>query len=178
MINTENDALNKAEKARTIFLKNKNYVEAVMNDMHLDALFIPISTKGIASYDPLPINTWRAPVSSNSGLPSISFIIGYIEGLPVGIELVARYKAEYSLIEMAYAYESQAPQRLAPKMPKINNQVAKLSIAEFNNLINQIGKRTYEKVLKKEGNNEKKLSPELFKSIVQSVFNQTLEINR
>ncbi len=174
MQKTEKDALIKSKEAKAIFSKNKNYLETLMNEKHLDALLIPISTKGIASYDPFPINTWRAPVSSNSGLPAISFIIGYLEGLPVGIELVGKYNAEPTLIEMAYAYETQAPKRLVPKLPAINQQTAKLSIAEFNNLINQIGKATYEKVLIKAGNNEKILTPELFKSIVQSVLNQAV----
>jgi aspartyl-tRNA(Asn)/glutamyl-tRNA(Gln) amidotransferase subunit A len=166
----DKDAQKKIKHAKAIFLKNKNYVEKIMNEMHVDALFIPISTKGIASYDGSTVNTWRAPVSSNSGMPSISFIIGYLQGMPVGIELVARQYAEPTLIEMAYAYEIQAPKRQLPLMPEGNQQVQKLSIAEFNNFINQLGKLSYEKVLKKEGNDEKKLTPEVFREIAKSLL--------
>ncbi|MBA3535139.1 MAG: amidase [Tatlockia sp.] len=170
MIKIDKDALKKIKDAKAIFLKNKNYVEHTMNERHLDALFIPISTKGVASYDWATVNTWRAPVSSNSGMPSISFIVGYLQGMPVGIELVGRQDAEPTLIEMAYAYELGAPKRQVPVMPLANLKVQKLSIAEFNNLINQLGKLTYEKVLKQEGNNEKKLTAEVFKAIVQSLL--------
>lgn len=152
-------------RAYAIFSKNKKYVENVMNKYHLDALFIPISTQGSATYDAMSVNTWRAPVSSNTGMPSIAFIIGYLQNMPVGIELVARQYAEPTLLEMAYAYEKHSAPRQAPVMPSANNQMTSKSIAEINNYITELGQQAYENVLIK--NN--KLTAERFQKIAKSV---------
>lgn len=158
------------QQAYAIFAKNKDYVEKVMNTYHLDALLIPISTNGIATYDGSSVNTWKAPVSSNTGMPSIAFIAGYLHGLPIGIELVGKKYAESTLIEMAYAYEMHTPARHVPVMPAVNQKIATMSVAEFNNVINQLGRQTYEGVLKKNRNNEKKLTPTVFQQIARSVL--------
>lgn len=153
-------------RAYAIFTKNKKYVESMMDKNHLDALFIPISTQGTASYDELSVNTWRAPVSSNTGMPSIAFVIGYLQNLPVGIELVAKQYAEPTLIEIAYAYEKHHPLRQAPVMPSANNQMTEKSIAEINNYISELGQQAYEDVLIK--NN--KLTVEKFQKIAKTVL--------
>ncbi|MBA2657501.1 MAG: amidase [Tatlockia sp.] len=158
--------------ADNIAVKNNNYLKKLMQENQLDALLIPISTQGIATYDGSTINTWRAPVSSNSGMPAIAFVIGYIQGMPMGIELVAKQYAESTLIEMAYAYEQYKPKRLVPKMLKENKQVEEMSVAQFNNVINQLGKQAYEKVLKLKGNSEKQLTAKVFQKITQSVLNR------
>ena len=156
--------------ANNIILKNKHYVKRIMHEMRLDALLIPISTQGIATYDGATINTWRAPVSSNSGMPSIAFIIGYFQDMPVGVELIGKQYTEPTLIEMAYAYEQHAPKRQVPKMPKENKQVENMSIAQFNNVINELGKEAYQKVLKRYGNSKDKLTAAVFQKITQSVL--------
>lgn len=158
------------KRALAIIAKNKMYVERIMMTHHLDALFIPISTHGVATYDALSVNTWRAPVSSNAGMPSIAFVIGYLHGMPVGVELVGKQYAEPTLIEMAYAYEIKSPSRQLPIMPVPDKEIAHQSIAEFNNSINQIGQQTYEKILKTHGNSEKILTPTVFQRIVRSIL--------
>ena len=101
------------QRALTIFKKNKIYVEKVMQQNHLDALFIPLSTHGSATYDGFTVNTWQAPVSSNAGLPSIAINIGYsTDKMPIGIELVGKQFAEGDLIAMAYTYEKNSPPRI------------------------------------------------------------------
>ncbi|KTD52883.1 amidase [Legionella quateirensis] len=167
----EKQTVHEIKLAHNIALKNNDYVNKMMQEKQLDALLIPISTQGIATYDGNTINTWRAPVSSNSGMPSIAFIIGYFQDMPIGVELIGKHYTESALIEMAYAYEQHSPKRQVPKMPKENKQVENMSIAQFNNVINQLGKKAYEQVLKPYGNDENKLTAEVFQKITQSVLN-------
>lgn len=152
-----------------MFQKNKAYVEKIMNDNHLDALLIPISTKGIASYDPITINPWQASVSSNAGLPSIVINIGYDHDMPVGIELVGEQFMEGTLIEIAYSYEQQSSRRKLPEMPEPNQYLLNYTIPEFNNFLTSIGIETFDKVLKNGKPGEfarEDLTPEKFKKIV------------
>ncbi|VVC76202.1 Glutamyl-tRNA(Gln) amidotransferase subunit A [Aquicella siphonis] len=159
-------------RAQQIFANNKSYVTRMMNKHHLDALLIPISTRGVANYDAMSVNTWRAPVSSNSGLPSIAFPVGYLRGLPVGIELIGKENAEPLLIQMVYAHEQHSRARPVPVMPPPNERIAEISAPEFNNVINQLGRKSYDSVLKASGNDEKKLTPEVFRRLAKSVLLQ------
>lgn len=138
------------QRALIIFSKNKRYVEKMMDQYHLDVLFIPISTHGSATYDGLTVNTWRAPVSSNAGLPSLAMTIGYSpsDKMPIGIELVGKQFAEASLIEIAYAYEQHTAARKIPVLAGVNQSLSMLSIPELNNLFSVVGYQAYNKVLK------------------------------
>lgn len=137
-------------QALKIFNQNKDYVEKIMLQYNLNALFIPIATSDGPTYDDQAVNTWRAPVSSNSGLPSIAFPIGYTkpQSMPVGVELVGKQFGEGELIEMAYAYEQVSSARKIPILLPANLSVEKFSIAQINNLINMIGQQTYDQILK------------------------------
>lgn len=153
-----------------IFTKNKQYIESIMEKNHLDALLIPISTHGSATYDALTVNTWRAPVSSNTGLPSIAFNIGYVNQMPVGIELIGPSFKEGDLIAMAYAYEIHHAPRIKPVMPKANDELTKLSIPKMNHLLTLIGVSTYQKVIVNLDENQELseiLTPTLFAKIVE-----------
>jgi Asp-tRNA(Asn)/Glu-tRNA(Gln) amidotransferase A subunit family amidase len=58
-------------------------------------------------------------LSANSGLPAISVPAGFTsDGLPVGLELLARPWQEGLLLAMAYAYEQGAPHRRPPQLKK------------------------------------------------------------
>lgn len=160
-------------QALAIFEKNRKYIEKIMKKYNLDALFIPISTVGIATSDPLRINSWQASVSSNSGLPSIVMNIGYSQNMPIGIELVGAQFNEGTLIEIAYSYEQNFPSMEIPKMPEPNNLLLNFSIPEMNNLITLLGRESYERVLKNGKSGElarEDLTPEIFKSIVHDKF--------
>lgn len=95
----------------SVFKRNKDYVEALMDKQQLDALLIPITPHGTPTYDEKLVNTWQAPVSSNAGLPAIALIAGFHpkNKLPIGFELIARQLDEPRLIEMAYAYAVRPP---------------------------------------------------------------------
>jgi aspartyl-tRNA(Asn)/glutamyl-tRNA(Gln) amidotransferase subunit A len=166
---------NSQEYRNTIkkFDKNKKLVEAVMTENKLDALFIPIAITGSATYDPNMINTWRAPISSNAGLPSIAFNIGYDKNnLPIGIELVAKQFDEANLFAMAYAYEQHFPSRIKPKLSSANKALLNLTLAEINNLITLLGRDTYENVLKKGKSSD--LTAEIFNQLTKEKITKYL----
>jgi amidase len=162
------------KQALETFAKNRMYVEKIMQQNNLDALLIPISTVGIATYEPYEVNTWLAPVSSNSGLPGITMNIGYTQNkMPFGVELIGKQFAEGSLIEIAYAHEQNSQPRIKPKMPEQSNVLQKLDIPAYNNLITSIGYRSYMDVLKaNNSNNPSKLAPNVFKAIVNEEINR------
>lgn len=158
------------QKAQAIFDKNKIYVQKVMEKNNLDALLIPITTQGSATYDGMTVNTWRAPVSSNSGLPSININVGYNAetNLPIGVELVGKQFHEGILIEIAYAYEMQTPKKINPIIPEEDSTLLNLSIPDLNNLFTLLGKNAYEEVLihnKGSSGIARDLTPERFREI-------------
>lgn len=166
----------KYESALKLFAKNRTYVEELMKQEKLDALLIPISTVGIATYDPYEVNTWLAPVASNSGLPSITINFGYHNQMPVGVELIGTQFSEGKLIEMAYAYENKSHPRIKPKMPLENKKLQKLDIPAYNNLITNIGYKTYMGVLiNNVGNQPKKLQAKQFRTIVNKEISSLTE---
>lgn len=160
------------------FEKNKKYLTKIMNQNHLDALLIPVTTHGTATYDEMSVSTWRAPVSSNSGAPSIAIIAGFdANKMPVGIELIGKPYAEGTLIEIAYAYETNSPPRLIPSLES-TNALIHASIPELNNLFNVIGKNSYEKVFMhvapdKEWYNS--LTPDVFAKIVDDSYKTAIK---
>jgi aspartyl-tRNA(Asn)/glutamyl-tRNA(Gln) amidotransferase subunit A len=159
-------------KVLAIFNKNKNYVEKLMNKYKLDALLIPISKEGIATYNGNAVNTWQAPVSSNAGLPAISLIAGLDpkDKMPIGFELIAKQYAEPILIEMGYAYEQNSPKRKIPSMPAPNNQLIKFSIPELNALYPALGEKAYHAVL--ENGKPEDLTADLFQSLTVEAIDQ------
>lgn len=179
--NIPNKSSTSYQKAQEIFEKNKIYVEKEMEKNNLDALLILISTQGSATYDGMTVNTWRAPVSSNSGLPSITINVGYSAEthMPVGIELVGKKFHEGTLIEIAYAYEMQTPKKINPVMPEENSALFNLSIPELNNLFTLLSKNAYEEVLihnKGSSDIASDLTPEKFRKITADAI-EKLKIN-
>lgn len=166
----------KYKNALAIFNKNKVYVEMIMKNYQLDALLIPISTTGTATYDAYKVNTWQAPLSSNSGLPSMTINLGYAghNKMPIGVELIGKQYAEGNLIEIAYAYEKHSPARITPSMPEKNVGLKKLDIPAYNNLLTNIGYKSYYEVLIKHKSDQswKDLSPALFREIVNHQLNE------
>lgn len=170
-----NRASDEYKKALANFAKNKKYVEDVMAKAHLDALLIPLDTQSEGEYTSETINPWQASVSSNAGLPSLALTIGFgnKSGLPIGVELIAKQYNEGALLSIAYSYKMQSPPRKVPVMPEANPATTNLSIAQYNNLISEIGKRTYDEVLKTGEQGElarKSLTPEKFKEVVAEIF--------
>lgn len=155
-----------------MFEKNKQYVEKVMDHYKLDALLIPISASGEASYEVNQIFTWQAPVASNARLPAITMVIGYSDTpnkMPVGIELIAKQFNEGALIEIAYAYEQHSPKRHLPTMPEADKSLFSYDVSELNNLFTCIGSSTYNHVFKNHPSSEvwTQLTPLVFRNSIK-----------
>jgi amidase len=129
---------------KAMLVKNRSMVEGKMNKYKLNALIMPISTKGIATYDIDTINTWRYPLSSNSGLPSLAFPIKYNDkGMPMGIELIGKFNQENTLIAIVQKWSLAFATPHFPTLKKSNHDLNKLNCAQFNNIKTLIGWKTY-----------------------------------
>lgn len=162
------------KRALAIFNNNQNLVNRLMDKYQLDGLLLPLARSGIASYDATTINTWQAPIASNADLPSITFNIGYLKRMPVGIEMVGRLFHEGTLIEMAYAYEQIDKKLIEPSMPEANLSLLKLSISEINGLLTLLGANSYQSVLKKRKKTQTVsavLTPNVFREITAKTLN-------
>lgn len=159
------------QQAIALFQKNRNYVENVMTINHLDALVIPLTTSGYASYDVNNVNTSRIALSSNSGLPALTFIAGYNHaGMPVSLELIGKMNNEGELMGMVYAYAQKMGTRPLPDISGPSNlNLNDLSIPALNNLFTLIGNQAYVDVLKKGKSTD--LTPQKFNKIVREVVN-------
>ncbi len=172
---------NSAQYKRAIAMldKNRKYVESMMQKNHIDALLMPLSTQATGSYDGMLVNTWQAPLSSNAGLPAIAFIVGYDkENMPIAVDLTGAAFSDGKLIEIAYAYEALTHLHREPTLPNPDMRLMNLSIPQINNLISEIGKETYEKLILKAKpgeSDEQVITPEKFRVIVGGVVGKRLD---
>lgn len=150
------------KRALKVIYNNRAYVEKAMQKFKLDALLLPISLTGIATYDNKHA-MFLVPFPSNAGLPSITFTVGYIDHMPVGLQLVGSFNSEKKLIAMAYSYEKKFSTKYPPILEP-DSSIEKYSIADLNNLFTLIGIDAYRKVLKPHG--YRSLTPEIFRKIV------------
>jgi amidase len=154
-----------------IFQKNRAYVETIMERDHLDALLVPASSTGSATYDARAF--LNGILASNAGLPGITMNVGYTasDSMPIGVELIGRQFAESTLIELAYGYEQYAT-KVLPRMPGANVNTTRLDIAAYNNLLTRIGYETYKRVFEasKPDQFPIRLTPEVFRAIVTEQF--------
>lgn len=160
------------ESVLAMFVANRKYVESNMEKHQLDALIMPISTVGSATYDPMAVNTWQLPIASNAGMPAITIIGGYTPTpikMPVGLELIGKSYGEGLLIEMAYAFEQNSGPRLVPTLPEaaLPSPLMAMSIPSLNNLWTVIGNAAYDKVLK--NGKKEDLTAQKFGEIVRGV---------
>ena len=148
--------------------QNKIIIEKIMSHNKFDALMIPVSSNGSATYDGSTFK--NEMVASNSGLPSITFPIGYTKnGMPVGVELIGKKWSEGKLIEIAYAYEQKFKLNKNPQLPKENLKLESLSIPEYNNLITLIGYESFRKVKE-----DKRVLP-FYQILTPKVFNDVVK---
>lgn len=154
------------------FDKNRTYVEEVMDQNKLDAMIVPIDSRGVAGDG--QTEGLNCIVASNSGLPSIGIIAGYTNGpiqMPVGMEIIGRRFSEPTLLEVAFAYEQKSGQRILPSLVRnvpVTSPLDSLTIRDLNRLFTNIGWVTYQEVLKV-GKRES-LTPEVFRKIISSVL--------
>jgi amidase len=91
---------------------------ALMATEDLDALAYPTIRRKPAAIGEMQEGA-NCQLSANSGLPAISVPAGFTaDGLPVGLELLARPWQEGLLLAMAYAYEQGVPHRRPPQLQR------------------------------------------------------------
>jgi Asp-tRNA(Asn)/Glu-tRNA(Gln) amidotransferase A subunit family amidase len=91
---------------------------ALMASQDLDVLAYPTIRRKPAVIGAIQEGA-NCQLSANSGLPAISVPAGFTsDGLPVGLELLARPWQEGLLLAMAYAYEQGAPHRRPPQLKR------------------------------------------------------------
>jgi aspartyl-tRNA(Asn)/glutamyl-tRNA(Gln) amidotransferase subunit A len=153
------------------FSSNRSSVESVMNQYHLDALILPIYSRGAinVNFHRKDIN---CQVSSNTGFPSIVIVAGYTKDtiqLPVGLEIVGKTYDEALLMKIAFAWEQNNPPRKIPLLDKTEDINIISDIPHFNNFVTIIGNTTYNKFLK--NHDRQTLSGAIFKKIVDNIKN-------
>jgi amidase len=92
-------------------------IDRVMNEHTLDALIAPTGSPAWIT-DLINGDSFQFGSSSpaaQSGYPSITVPMGYVNALPVGISFFGRAWSEPVLLEMAYAFESATHHRKVPK---------------------------------------------------------------
>ena len=97
--------------------------------------------------------------------------------MPVGVELIGKQFQEGTLLEVAYAYEIQAPEKISPLMPEENSALLNFSIPELNSLFTLLGKNAYETVLmhrKKSSEVANDLTPERFRKITADTIEERI----
>jgi amidase len=156
------------------FASNRSHVESIMNQYHLDALIVPIYSRGAANikFHRKDIN---CQVSSNTGFPSIVIIAGYTKDaiqLPVGLEIIGKKYDEAWLMQIAFAWEQNNPARKIPRLDKTEEINIISDIPNFNNFVTIIGNTTYNKFLK--NHDRQTLSGSVFKIIFNDIKNKKI----
>ncbi|NQV49951.1 MAG: amidase [Candidatus Marinimicrobia bacterium] len=95
----------------------ENGIDRVMDEHNLDAI---ISPTGSPAWKTDHINGDSFTLGSSSpaaqsGYPSITVPMGFVDELPVGVSIFGRAWSEPVLLEIAYAYEQGTKHRQAPK---------------------------------------------------------------
>ena len=85
----------------------------LMNVHHLDALAYPTIRRVAAPLGEEQLGT-NCQLSANSGLPAISVPAGFVDDMPVGLELLAERWSEPKLLNLAYTVEHLLAQRQLP----------------------------------------------------------------
>lgn len=126
------------ESLRQGIIEQRGFIEGVMDLMDLDAIVYPSAPNGppqnIADLTQIDVQT-NCHLSASSGMPAMVVPAGFTaEGLPVGIEMMARKWDESTLIEIGYAYEKTTRHRQPPAEPSVPS-APPMSIEDFNRLV-------------------------------------------
>ena len=90
---------------------------SMLSKYNVDALVYPTIRRIAAPIGEEQMGT-NCRLSSNSGLPAISVPVGFAQGVPVGLEILAESWSEQKLLNMALSVEQTlAMRRLPPAMP-------------------------------------------------------------
>lgn len=110
-LSRDSEAYRNAKATRLILHQR---VISLLESQKLDALAFPVLRRKAALIGQ-PQEGWNSQLSAYTGLPAISLPAGFTpDGIPVGMELLARPYAEASLLQIALSVEKQANMRRPP----------------------------------------------------------------
>jgi hypothetical protein len=109
----------------------------------LDALVYPVDGRGGARAD--TSDALACMLAGSSGLPAVAFPVGVdSRGLPLGLELLGRSRADEWLVAAMAHFEALRGPLPAPPPPAARPDLAALSIPEQNNLRLTLGWRAFQ----------------------------------
>lgn len=123
--------------------RNQQLFNALLRKHKLDAVIMPLNSNGGPSYDISKVNTWRAPVSSNAGLPAITLLVGKTQkNMPIGFELIGPPRSDIDLIRLA---EKISYPTMSFTMPRVkpSKWTKTLTLTQYNRLIQWIGYQSF-----------------------------------
>ncbi len=147
---------------------NRAYVEAMMDELDLDALIYPADRRGTAHSR----YAWSMCIlASVTGLPTAVVPIGHANGdRPVGMSFTGRMFDDGLLLQMIYAYEQATHHRAPPSMHELPGPPP-IDIDQFHAIGYEAGRAAFEEVL---GINETKhdLTERVFYDIVHHILEE------
>jgi aspartyl-tRNA(Asn)/glutamyl-tRNA(Gln) amidotransferase subunit A len=110
----------KAQKARTLLRQEFDRVMAQFDALVCPTAPTPAFRIGELVSDPLAMklmDVLTIPVNL-TGLPALSLPCGFVEGLPVGLQIIGKPFDEGTVLRIGYAYEQLAPWQEAFRHPR------------------------------------------------------------
>jgi aspartyl-tRNA(Asn)/glutamyl-tRNA(Gln) amidotransferase subunit A len=122
---------------------NGRYLSGLLDLFQLDALVYPVDGRGGARAD--TSDALSCMLAGSSGLPAVAFPVGVdSRGLPLGLELLGRSRADEWLVAAMAHFEALRGPLPAPPPPAARPDLAALSIPEQNNLRLTLGWRAFQ----------------------------------
>ena len=124
-----NDSMDKFYTYEATHKKFASYVEEKMNKYDVDVLVYPTTKNTITKVSNASIKSPSSTISPPTGYPAISIPMGFKNGLPYGIEFVAKYNEEhllYAITEVLENKEEVKISELAPDLYDVPEEVENL----------------------------------------------------
>ncbi len=124
-----NDSLAKFNTYEATHKKFADYVKSKMDKYDVDVLVYPTTKNTITKVSNASIKSPSSTISPPTGYPAISIPMGFKNGLPYGIEFVAKYNEEHLLYAITEALENKEDVKisdLTPDLYEIPEEVDKL----------------------------------------------------
>lgn len=163
----------RAQNTSARYAQNAKYLEDVMQALNLDALILP--TYRIGADERGYYSRTHCILSSVSGLPSLTFVIGYspqTPTLPISMMLIGKRFSDPELVQLAYHYEQRSRHRLPPQLNASPNTQTQweLDAESFYQRRLQLGQSAYNRYLK--DGNKFDLTADRFRQLVLSLENE------
>ncbi len=137
------------------YIKNSNYLEAVLDELELDALIVPVDPIGGVGTSYFSLT--HCVLTSVTGNPAMVSLSGYSNErapMPIGMMWIGRKYDEPELLELAYAYEQATNKRRPANLTTAispENLPASLDMDEFYEIRKALGQKSFERYLRDGG---------------------------